>query len=275
MSKGSAPPPPDYVGAANAQGAANKEAAIATAQLSNPNITNPYGSQRVEYRNDPTTGNPVPYVTQSLSPSSQQRFDQNARIDTGLGNLAETGLGYVQNTLDTPYDQSKLPQAPVNAGETGQEAILRRLEPTLQRQREQLDTQLYNRGITNQSNNEAYDNAMRDQTQRENDLISQAGLYGIDAGQKARQQAIQEQEFFRTEPLNILNAVRSASPVTVPQFQGYQGTNVGAAPIFNAATQGYNAQLGQYNANQAQQGNFMSGLFGLGAAGIGAYPWGA
>lgn len=268
--KGSPPPPPDYAAAATAQGAANKEAAIASAQLSNPNITNPYGSQTVEYRNDPTTGNPVPYITQSLSPTSQQRFNQNARIDTGLGNLAETGLGFVQDTLNTPFNQGDLPVSMVNAGETGQAAIMRRLEPTLQRQREQLDTQLYNRGITQQSAPEAFAGAMEQQNQRENDLLSQAAMYGIDTGQKARQQAIQEQEFFRTEPLNILNAVRSASPVTVPQFQGYQGQNIQAAPIFNAAQAGYNAQLGQYNAQQAGDNAFMQGLFSLGSAAIGA-----
>ena len=43
------PPAPDYVGAANAQGAANLTAGQQSASLSNPNINTPYGSQSVTY----------------------------------------------------------------------------------------------------------------------------------------------------------------------------------------------------------------------------------
>lgn len=41
----SAPPAPDYAGAAAAQGVANKEAAVAGSRLNNPNVVNPYGTQ--------------------------------------------------------------------------------------------------------------------------------------------------------------------------------------------------------------------------------------
>ena len=268
--KGSAPPAPDYVGAANAQGVANKDAAIATAQLSNPNVTNPYGSQTVSYRPDPTTGNPVPYVNQSLSDVGQQRFDQNNRIDTGLGNIAEQGLGYVKSQLDTPFDQSVLPERTVNAGQTGQDAIMSRLQPNLERQRDQLRTQLYGQGL--REGTEAYENAMRSQSERENDLYTQAALQGIDLGDQARNSAIQEQSFFRNEPLNMLNAVRSASPVNVPQFQGYNGANVAAAPLFGAAQAQGQADMNRYGIQQAGNNAMMSGLFSLGSAGIG--KWG-
>jgi len=49
MSKPSAPPPPNYIGAAEAQGQANMDSARTSAKLSNPNITNPYGTQTVKY----------------------------------------------------------------------------------------------------------------------------------------------------------------------------------------------------------------------------------
>lgn len=267
--KGSAPPAPDYAGAATAQGAANKDAAIATAQLSNPNVTNPYGSQTVSYRNDPVTGNPVPYVNQSLSEVGQQRFDQNNRIDTGLGNIAEQGLGYVKNQLDSPFDQSVLPERTLNAGQTGQDAIMSRLQPNLERQREQLRTQLYGQGVREGS--EAFNNAMSDQNQRENDLLTNASLQGIQLGDQARNSAIQEQSFFRNEPLNMLNAVRSASPVNVPQFQGYNGANVAPAPIFGATqAQGAN-DMQRYGINQAGDNAMMQGLFSLGSAGVTKY----
>ena len=47
-----APAAPDYTGAAVAQGAANVEAARATAKLSNPNVYSPYGNQTVTYDGD-------------------------------------------------------------------------------------------------------------------------------------------------------------------------------------------------------------------------------
>lgn len=49
FSKPDAPAPPDYVGAANAQGDANLDAARLTAQLSNPNVITPYGTQTVDF----------------------------------------------------------------------------------------------------------------------------------------------------------------------------------------------------------------------------------
>jgi hypothetical protein len=50
--RASAPPAPDYAGAARAQGAANVEAARASAMLSNPNIIGPLGTQTVTYGNE-------------------------------------------------------------------------------------------------------------------------------------------------------------------------------------------------------------------------------
>jgi len=50
FNKGSSPPAaPDPVATAKAQGEANTASALDTAKLSNPNITNPYGSQKVTY----------------------------------------------------------------------------------------------------------------------------------------------------------------------------------------------------------------------------------
>lgn len=270
--KGSAPSP-DYRGAAVAQGAANKEAALQTAAISNPEISNPFGSQSVGYSFRPDIQAFVPSITQSLTPVGQQRFDQEQRINTGLGDLAETGLGFVENTLGTPFDQSQLPERTVNAGQTGQDAILSRLEPQIKSDREALRTQLLNQGL--QQGHEAYDSAFSELGERENDLRIQAGLHGIGLGDQARSKAIQEEEFFRTEPLNILNAVRSASPVQVPQFQNYSGANVGASPLFGAAQSQGQFDLGNFGIQTGARNNLLGGLFGLGAGYMLGGPWGA
>jgi hypothetical protein len=263
MGKASAPPAPDYVGAAQAQGAANKEAAVATGKLSNPSFANPLGSRDVQfgYKGDPEQV----FIQDSLTPIGQQRFDQEQRINTGLGDIAESGLGYVESALDNPFDTASLPARSINAGQTAQDAIMSRLEPQIAKDRETLRTQLVNQGIRG---GEASDDAYRVQGQRENDLRIAAALQGIQTGDQARQQAIQEQSFLRSEPLNMLNAVRSASPVAMPQFQGYTGQNIQAAPIMQATQAQGQADMGLYNAKVGQQ-NAGLGLLGtLGAAGI-------
>lgn len=266
----SPPPPPDLAGAATAQGAANKDAAIASAQLSNPNVTNPYGGQSVSYTNDPTTGNPVPNVNQYLSPSGQKLFDTYQGVNQQLGDVAQQGVGYVQNMLDKPFDQSQLPAAPVSPGQTYTDAAFSRLQPNIDQQRSQLDTQLANQGINVGSNPVAYANAKRIQDQSENDQRAAITTSSVGQDQAARQAAIQEQSYFRNEPLNTLNAVRSAAPVGVPQFQGYQGSQVAASPVFGATQAQSQYNQGLYNAQVGQQNAQTSGLFGLGSAGVGA-----
>jgi hypothetical protein len=278
MSKGSAPPPPDYAGAAMAQGAANADAARATSRLSNPDFVNPLGgrSSTYGYRADESgtpyfTGNADDvYVKDFLSPLGQDRFAQDQRIDKGLGGLAETGLGFVQNTLSSPFDKSQLPERTVNAGQTGQDAIMSRLEPQITRRTDALENKLVNQGLVR--GGEAFKNAMTDQGQIDNDLLIQAGLQGIGLGDQARSKAIQEEEFFRTEPLNILNAVRSASPVNMPQFQNFSGSNVAPAPIFAGTQAAGNAAQQAYNTKAGQDAMFMQGLMNMGGAVAGA-PW--
>jgi hypothetical protein len=85
---------------------------------------------------------------------------------------------------------------------------------------------------------------------------------------QARQNAIQEQTFLRQLPLNEINALRSGSQVTMPQFQGYSGQQVGAAPIFGATQAQGQWDQGAYNARAAQSGNMMNGLFSLGSAAL-------
>lgn len=83
-------------------------------------------------------------------------------------------------------DLSNVAAMPVNAGMTGQQAIMQRLAPQLQRQREGLRTQLINQGF--RPGTEAYNRAMEQQGQQENDLLTQAALQGINVDMSANQQ---------------------------------------------------------------------------------------
>jgi hypothetical protein len=88
--------------------------------------------------------------------------------------------------LRTGADMSGVAAMPVNAGMTGQQAIMARLQPQLAQQSAATAQQLANQGITPGS--EAYNNAMRQQQQGQNDLLSQAALQGIGLDMSANQQ---------------------------------------------------------------------------------------
>lgn len=233
--KSDPPPAPDYAGAAAAQGAANKEAAIAGAQISNPNIYGPYGSQTVTYANDPTTGNPVPTVKQTLSPEQQGLYNRNTQVQTGLANLSGDAIGTVQSVMGKPFnyggqvqtsvnnpnaqtslDTSNVAKMPVNAGTTAQQAIMSRLDPTLARARTSRETELTNQGL--RPGMEAWDNAMKDVDFQENDQRTQAALQGINVDMNANNQGYNQ----------ALQSGQFANSGTGQNFsQGLQGAQFG------------------------------------------------
>jgi hypothetical protein len=120
---------------------------------------------------------------------------------SGLGGVAggpqQGQFGYAQQFVQGPelqreIDIGNLPQGPINAGMTAQTALLSRLSPQLQGERQQLQTQLINQGL--RPGGEAYNAAMSAQMQKENDLLLQAAAQGISLDQAARQQAFNEQQ---------------------------------------------------------------------------------
>jgi hypothetical protein len=73
-------------------------------------------------------------------------------------------------------------------------------------------------------------------------------------------------------PLNTLSALRTGAQVQNPSFvNSAQQATTGGADILGASQMGYNAQMGDFNAQQAAQQNFNQGLMGLGGAGIMKY----
>jgi hypothetical protein len=263
----SAPAAPDYRGAAQETAAGNLEAARAATAANRVNQITPYGTLKYEVTGADPYGNPTWTATQALSPAQQQLLDYQNQASLGLGKLAGQGLGYVENMLQTPFNTATLPSTGFNPSQTYQEAYMQRLAPQLQQGREQLQQRLANQGIDIGST--AYDRAMMQQAQRENDLLAAATTQGFGVGQQARQTALQEQAYLRNEPLNTLSAVRTGAQVQGPQFvnSAQQATTAGP-DILGAAQMGYNAQMGDFNAKQAAQANLNQGLMGLGAAAI-------
>jgi len=369
----SAPPTPDYVGAAKQQGIDNLAAAKQQNIMSNPNMITPFGNQTVTY-SSPTLdqnaynaalakynaapsvdrsaytstsggggdaggggttfdqagydaavkargaapdqsafmiGGGQPTVTQTLNPQAQQTLDAQMRVQTALANLGQTGANNAQNVLNQPFnpnlapiqntvapsgniqstiagynpvqvsnvqtglgagdyglagantqantyglaqgsvplqtslDTSNLTQMPTNAGMSAQQAILSRLDPTIQAGDTSFKQALANQGLA--PGTAAYDAAFRDREMSKNDLYNQAALQGINVDMAARQQGLNELNTTGTFGNQALLAGAGLYNQAVGQNFG-QGVT---------ADQLYNSAVGQNfgQASAAQQAN--------------------
>jgi len=369
--KATPPPVPDYTAAAAAQAIANSDAARATAKLSNPNIYGPLGNQTVSYEGDiPTirqTLTPDAQATleaqqgveRSLAELGQQGTQQASEIlgtpfnpnlpgiDTSIAesvspvNQAAFNAGSAQRSVAGPtfqqgIDTSGIAAMPVNAGMTGQQAIMSRLQPQLTQNENATRQRLANQGLV--TGGEAYNNEMRTMGQNRNDLELQAAAQGINLdammnqqgfeqaaargqfgneaqlnqfqaalqnagmgntalqqdyqnqlaaqtaqnaaiaqnynqqmgmaqfGNEAQQQSLDQQLTLRNQPLNQITGLMSGSQIQMPQFQGYQGANIAAAPIYQGVQDTFQGQMDQYGIRQQAKNNMMSGLMGLGGS---------
>ena len=372
MGKKATPPPvPDYAGAAQQQGAANIEAARATAKLGNPNIYGPLGNQTVSYEGD------IPTIRQSLTPDAQATLGAQQGVERSLAELGQQGVAQAKSILGTPFnpnlpgidtsiaesvspvnqaafnagsaqrsvagptfqqgiDTSGIAAMPVNAGMTGQQAIMSRLQPQLTQNENATRQRLANQGLV--TGGEAYNNEMRTMGQNRNDLELQAAAQGINLdammnqqgfeqaaargqfgneaqlnqfqaalqnagmgntalqqdyqnqlaaqtaqnaaaaqnfnqqlgmaqfGNEAQQQSLDQQLTLRNQPLNQITGLMSGSQIQMPQFQGYQGANIAAAPIYQGVQDTFQGQMDQYGIRQQAKNNMMSGLMGLGGS---------
>ena len=266
----SAPPPPDYAGAAKETAAGNLDVARQTTAANRVNQYTPYGSLEYQMSGQDPYGNPMWKATQSLAPDQQKLLDIQNQLSIGTGQLGQKGLGYVENMISQPFDTSSLPTTGFNAGQSYQDAYMQRLAPQIAQGREALNVDLANRGIPVGS--EAYKRAMMTQGQRENDLLAAATTQGFGTGLAANQQGFNQLAYQRNEPINTLNAVRSGAQVQGPSFVNpAQQANVAGPDILGAAQSTYNAQLGASNAQNAANNAMTSGLMGLAGAGVMKY----
>jgi len=182
------------------------------------------------------------------------------------GGIAGDKYGMAQRSLDL----SNVAQMPVNAGTTGQAAILSRLQPQIQQTEAATAQQLANQGITLGS--EAYNNAMRTQGQQANDLYTQAALQGINLDTAANQQGY-------NQALSTAGLYNQGLGQDFGQgLAGQQLTNASIGQNFNqaqAAQAMRNSAIGQnFGQGQAAQGMRNSAIgqnFGQGVTSAGLY----
>lgn len=205
---------PDYTGAAQQTSAAN----AANARI---NQVTPYGSSQYQQTGTDQYGNPTYTVNTTAAPFVQNAINaQGGQLASTYGSpfqsptFSSTGdmptMNYYgsrlnqqqfnpatqlqalpQYNVNTQIDQSALPSYGINPGETYESAIMRRLEPTLQRQTESTDAQLANQGIV--PGTRAYETAKQLLAQQQNDARTSAIVGGMDTGLRANQQAYGQQ----------------------------------------------------------------------------------
>ena len=199
-------------------------------------------------------------------PQLQSQIDFGGPVNGGpaMGQYGYAQAGPSGPQLQSRLDTSNLAAMPVNAGTTAQQAILSRLDPQLERQRAQLQTQLANQGLV--AGGEAYNEALKLQGQQENDLRTQAALQGLNLDMSARQQGLGEQQalgtFGNQAQLSQFGAGQAANQAANQAMaQNYQQAQ-------SAAQQGNAAQQQQFNqrvqagefGNQAQLASFNANL---------------
>lgn len=258
----SAPAAPDYRAAAQETAQGNLDAARVATAANRVNQVTPYGNLDYTQSGTDPYGNPTWTATTSLSDVGQQLLNNQNQASLGLGSTINSALGRTQDMMSQGFNPN-LPQVGINAGQNYQDAAMQRLAPQLQQSREKLSNDLANSGIPVGS--EAYNRAQMNQAQKENDLYAANTTQGFNTGLAANQQAYNQAMTNYNMPLNTLSALRSGAQVQNPTFQNApQQATTSGADVLGASQMGYNAQMGGFNAANAAQSNFNSGLMGLG-----------
>jgi hypothetical protein len=251
---------PDYTGAAQQTAAAN-------AANNRINQVTPYGNSTYVQTGTDQYGNPTYTMNTTAAPGIQNAINAQmpqlaatygsafqsptfnstgdmpamnyygSRLNQQQFNPATQLLPLPKFDVNTQIDQSKLPSYGINPGETYENAIMRRLEPTLQRQSASSDAQLANQGIV--PGTRAYETAKQLLAQQQNDARTSAIVGGMDTGLRANQQAFgqgatqvglnlagQEQSF--TQPLRTNVQNMSANELAYNQQLANQSLGMNA-----------------------------------------------
>jgi hypothetical protein len=172
------------------------------------NQTNAYGALNYSQTGTDQYGNPTYTQTQTYNPQLESAISSNLGQlgqsfnapqfqgqDMASQNYYGSRLNQQQydprSMVNTQFDRSQLgasslPSYGINAGQTYSDAIMQRLQPSIERQTQSLDAQLANQGIMRGS--KAYETAKLLQGQQQNDALTSAIVSGMGVGLQANQQ---------------------------------------------------------------------------------------
>jgi hypothetical protein len=296
MGKPSPPQPPDPAATISAQQAANSQSALQTAELNRVNQTTPLGTNSWSMNGTYADGTPIYSENISLSQPEQTLFNLG---NTGAINKAQTGINMenqVANAYANPINTAGIPQITgqianqstpdlvKQAQDAAYKSQTQYLDPQFAQQQEALQSQLANQGIAQGSAayNTAMDNFSRQKQaayqSAQNAAVGQGDLeqnvlFGQGAQQAnlqnaASQQAMSQLFALRNQPLNEYDALMSGTQVQQPNFPNAPYTGVNPTDVAGIINQGYQNQVGYYNAQMAPFNSLFSLGGSLGAAAI-------
>ena len=200
-----------------------------------------------------------------------------SNVDNTLGNLTSWASSASQNLGNTMGDYTFNVEASDAARQAAQDAVynqyMERLTPEFQQQTDDLQTRLVNQGLGVGS--EAYQRAMSDLQQEQNNATNQAAYQSVLAGQNAYTQDLQNQiaagNFGNTAQQSYINQLLSALQGSPSGYENQQN-------IFSVGTAKSGLQYQQDKANA--KGGLGSALSGALKGGIQGFistgsPWGA
>lgn len=204
-----------------------------------------------------------------------------------MSNIDWGSIGDVPGSDDFQNMANQLTDATYNAAYS-------RLSPEIQRQEGRLEQQLSNRGLP--IGGEAWNDAWSQQDQTTNDTLSrlamdavgagrqeQSRLFGLDLTSRnqqlqdqltgigtsntARAQGLQEQQALRATEMGEIASMLGLQGVTPVGFQNFFAP--GQIDVTGPYQMSQNAAIANQQAAAQNSAGLMSGLFGLGAAGLG------
>lgn len=232
------------------------------------NQATPYGNLQYTQTGTDQFGNPMWSANQNLAPELQGAF----------GNLTSQLSSQTAN----PFNASKFtPQKTVEGGgmegwDKATNLLMSRLNPQIEQGQDRLKAQLANQGIV--AGTEAYDRAMTQQSQKENDLRTQAQIAGSTVQNQMFNQNVKAGEFGNLAqsqdylqslggynlPLSQLGLFKTA---TSPNYiNPYQQAATAGPDYLGAYTSSEAARIANMNAEAAKQAALTGGLFQMGGS---------
>ena len=207
-----------------------------------------------------------------------QNFGQgqaaNAAQNAAIGQNFNQGLSaqQAQNAAAQQlYNQNMGVQGLQNqAVGQNQQAALAQQQAALAAQQQGFGQQVTGQQLSNQAITQNQQAALQQQQAAlaaQNQQFNQL-LQGGQFGNTAQQQSLQQQLALRNQPLNEITGLMGGSQIQMPQFQGYQGSNIAAAPIMAGAQAAGQAAMDQYGIQSSNANAANAGLYSLAGAGL-------
>lgn len=253
----SAPPAPDYTGAAQAQAQSSAETTNMANYANRPTINTPYGGQNwtTEKVVDPGTGQEVTKWTQNttLAPESQKALDSQLAMQQGRSDIANRLMPQAEAAVTQPIDYSQMSQAGTTPTQSNFQSL--GASPSLKTDFTQ-KTPEYNQAYVQDLQNQALNYMRPDQEHQQELMASKLANQGITAGSEAYNTAMRQMndQQARDKYQALNTAMNQGSQMYNNQLAG-NAQNMNALSLGNTAMgqqQGLEQNAAQFNNTNAQ-----------------------